>query len=122
MAPDCPGDRNSALYWPVRLYLDPALVILDEPTSNLDSEGDASLTEAIKGIRARGKTVIVMAHRPSAIAAFDMLLMLNDGQQTAFGFKEQVLKEVTQQVPNRQSSVQENPSQAEQATPLGTAS
>lgn len=103
------------------LYLDPALVILDEPNSNLDSEGDASLTEAIKGIRARGKTVIVMAHRPSAIAAVDMLLMLNDGQKTAFGPKEQVLKEVTQQVPNSQSSVQENPPQAGQTTPLGTA-
>ncbi|MEH6633717.1 MAG: type I secretion system permease/ATPase [Halopseudomonas aestusnigri] len=78
------------------LYLDPALVILDEPNSNLDAEGDASLTAAIKGIRDRGKTVIVMAHRPSAIIAVDMLLILNDGQQTAFGPKEQVLKEITQ--------------------------
>ena len=83
------------------LYLDPALVILDEPNSNLDAEGDNSLTIAIKGIRERGKTVIVMAHRPSAIAAVDMLLMLKEGQQSSFGPKEKVLKEVTQRVPTQ---------------------
>lgn len=80
------------------LYGDPVLVILDEPNSNLDAEGDAALSKAIAGLRERGRTVVVMAHRPSAISAVDQLLMLRDGKQVAFGPKDEVLKEVTQQV------------------------
>ncbi len=78
------------------LFGDPVLVVLDEPNSNLDSEGDAALMHAILDLKKRGKTVIVMAHRPSAIAAVDKLLMLKDGQQVAFGDKDEVLKEIMQ--------------------------
>ncbi len=53
------------------LYGDPFLVVLDEPNSNLDAEGEAALTKAISGVRARGGIVIVIAHRPSALAALD---------------------------------------------------
>ncbi|MDB2438999.1 ATP-binding cassette domain-containing protein, partial [Hellea sp.] len=74
------------------LYGEPALIVLDEPNASLDAEGDAALTKAIAEARKRGKTVIVMAHRPSAIAAVDMLLMLRDGKQEAFGPKEDVIK------------------------------
>lgn len=80
------------------LYGDPCLVVLDEPNANLDSEGDLALTNAIADLRKRGKTVIVMAHRPSAISAVDKLLMLRDGKQVAFGDKEEVLREMTRQV------------------------
>jgi len=76
------------------LYGDPCLIVLDEPNASLDAEGDAALTRAIAGARQRGKTVVVMAHRPSAIVAVDQLLMLQDGRQTAFGPKEEVLKDV----------------------------
>jgi len=55
------------------LYGEPALIVLDEPNASLDAEGDAALTKAIAEARRREKTVIVMAHRPSAIAAVDML-------------------------------------------------
>lgn len=85
------------------LYGDPALVVMDEPNSNLDAEGDAALSRAIAGLRERGKSVVVMAHRPSAISAVDKLLMLRDGKQIAFGPKEEVLKEVTRQVQASQS-------------------
>lgn len=78
------------------LYGDPVVVVLDEPNSNLDAEGDAALTRTIEGIRAHGRTCVVMAHRPSAISAVDTLLVLKDGHQVAFGPKEQVLREVTQ--------------------------
>lgn len=74
----------------------PALIVLDEPNSNLDAEGDAALANAIASLREQGKTVIVMAHRPSAIASVNMLLMLRNGQQVEFGLKEDVLRRVTE--------------------------
>ena len=53
------------------LYGEPFLVVLDEPNSNLDAEGEQALTEAVLGIRARGCISIVIAHRPSALAGVD---------------------------------------------------
>ena len=79
------------------LYRDPFLVVLDEPNSNLDSEGDEALTRAIVGIRARGGVAIVVAHRPSAIAAVDYILVMAKGRQQQFGPKEEVLSRVLQQ-------------------------
>jgi ATP-binding cassette subfamily C protein len=79
------------------LYGDPFLVVLDEPNSNLDSEGDEALSRAIMGVRARGGIVVVIAHRPSAIAGVDLLLMMNQGRAQAFGPKDEVLARVLQQ-------------------------
>jgi len=73
----------------------PPLVVLDEPNSNLDSEGDAALTKTIKALREHGSTVVVMAHRPSAISAVNKLLVLQNGLQLEFGEKAAVLKKVT---------------------------
>ena len=77
------------------LYGEPALVVLDEPNANLDAAGDEALTQAILGLKARGAAVVVMAHRPSAIAAVDKLLMLREGRVEAVGPKEEVLAKVT---------------------------
>ena len=76
------------------LYRDPFLVVLDEPNSNLDAEGDAALTQAILGVRARGGIVVVIAQRPSAIAGVDFLLALKQGRAVAFGPKDEVLSRV----------------------------
>ncbi|WP_417581804.1 type I secretion system permease/ATPase [Pelagibacterium sp.] len=73
------------------LYGEPFLVIMDEPNSNLDGEGEAALTEAIRGIRARGGIAIVVAHRPSALAAVDLVAVIQNGRMTAFGPKEEIL-------------------------------
>ena len=81
------------------LYGDPALIVLDEPNANLDSEGDEALTKAILGSRERGNTVIVMTHRQSAIVAVDMLLALKGGQQVDFGPKAKVLETITGKPP-----------------------
>ena len=78
------------------LYGDPFLVVLDEPNSSLDSEGDEALTRAILGVRARGGIVIVVAHRPSALAGVDHVLVMRGGRQQAFGPKEVVFREVLQ--------------------------
>jgi ATP-binding cassette subfamily C protein len=78
------------------LYDDPFLVILDEPNSNLDANGEQALSNAISGIRARGGIAIVIAHRPSAVSAVDHVLVLNEGRVQAFGAREQVLQQLRQ--------------------------
>jgi ATP-binding cassette subfamily C protein len=78
------------------LYGNPFLVVLDEPNSNLDADGDEALSRAIASVRSRGGIVVVVAHRPSAIASVDLLLMMNQGRAQAFGPKEEVLTRVLQ--------------------------
>lgn len=78
------------------LYGNPFLIVLDEPNSNLDSEGDEALTRAVRAARARGAIVVVVAHRPVGIEAVDQLLVLKDGRMQAFGPKETVLGQVLQ--------------------------
>jgi ATP-binding cassette subfamily C protein len=72
------------------LYGNPFLIVLDEPNSNLDAEGEAALTQAILASRARG-AVVVVAHRPRALAGVDLLLTLNKGHAQAFGPKDKVI-------------------------------
>ena len=78
------------------VYRDPFLVVLDEPNSHLDSEGDEALTRAILGVRERKGIVIVIAHRPSAIAGVDYVLVMNQGRAQALGPKNEVLSKVLQ--------------------------
>jgi ATP-binding cassette, subfamily C, type I secretion system permease/ATPase len=80
------------------LYGDPFLIVLDEPNSNLDTEGDEALTRAVRGARERGAIVVVVAHRPIGIEGVDQLLVLKDGRMQAFGPKETVLGQVLQRV------------------------
>ena len=87
------------------LYRDPFLVVLDEPNSNLDGEGEEALTQAILGVRARGGVVVVIAHRPSALAGVDRILMMVDGRQQAFGPKEEVLSKVLRRPPAAAAAV-----------------
>jgi len=84
------------------LYGDPFLVVLDEPNSNLDTAGDNALTGAIRSVRARGGIAIVIAHRPSALAAVDKVMAMTRGQVAGFGPKAEILKDVLsrpQQIP-----------------------
>ena len=81
------------------LYREPFLVVLDEPNSNLDAEGEHALTQAIAGIRKRGGIAVVIAHRPSALAAVDQVLVMADGQAKAFGPKDEVLRNTVRPVP-----------------------
>lgn len=79
------------------LFGNPFLVILDEPNSNLDAEGEMALTRAIAGIKARGGIAIVVAHRPSALAAVDLVGIMQGGKLTAFGPRDEVLAAQTRQ-------------------------
>jgi ATP-binding cassette, subfamily C, bacterial PrsD len=78
------------------LYGDPFLIVLDEPNSNLDSDGDEALTRAVRAARERGAVVVVVAHRPVGIEGVDQILVLKDGRMQAFGPKETVLAQVLQ--------------------------
>ena len=75
------------------LYGDPVLLILDEPNSNLDNTGSVALNAAIRTMKADGKSVLIMAHRPAAIQECDLLLVLEDGMVRAFGPRDQVLRD-----------------------------
>ena len=76
------------------LFGNPFLVILDEPSSNLDAEGEEALTRAILNVRARGGILVVIAHRPSALAGVDHILVMRDGKMQTFGGKNEVLPKV----------------------------
>jgi PrtD family type I secretion system ABC transporter len=76
------------------LYGAPFLVVLDEPNSNLDAEGEEALNRAILGVKQRGGIVIVIAHRPGALAAVEQVLVMAEGRSQAFGPKDEVLKRV----------------------------
>ncbi|MBM2292442.1 type I secretion system permease/ATPase [Sulfitobacter pseudonitzschiae] len=74
------------------LYADPVIMVLDEPNSNLDNDGTEALNRAIRAMKADGRSVMIMAHRPSAIEECEMLLILDQGMRVAFGPKDEVLK------------------------------
>ncbi len=73
------------------LYGDPVFVVLDEPNSSLDEEGDAALVRAIGELKARGTTFVVMTHRMSVLSVADKMLVMRDGQMAAFGPRDEVL-------------------------------
>ncbi len=74
------------------LYDDPVIVVLDEPNSNLDNVGSQALNHAIREMKSRGRSVLIMAHRPNAIQECETLLVLDNGMRMAFGPKDEVLQ------------------------------
>jgi ATP-binding cassette subfamily C protein len=94
------------------LYGHPFLVVLDEPNSNLDNEGEQALTAAIMSIRGRGGIVVVIAHRPSALAGVDQVLVMDEGRMQSFGPKDEVLSKVLRPVPAPQAAEQRTASAA----------
>jgi ATP-binding cassette subfamily C protein len=75
-------------------YGNPFLVVLDEPTSSLDSDGEEALTEAILNVRRRGGVAVVVAHRPKALEGVNHVLVVGEGKVQSFGPKEEVLRKV----------------------------
>ena len=72
----------------------PFLVILDEPNSNLDGDGELALNKAIGALREAGSIVVIIAHRHSALAAVNKVLALKDGMQAAFGPRDEVMEQL----------------------------
>ena len=86
------------------LYDDPFILVLDEPNSDLDGQGEAALRNAIRGASARGAITFVMTHRPSTLEAVNKVLTLNKGTQTGFGNKEDILRPRQQATPVTQTA------------------
>ncbi|WP_289069482.1 type I secretion system permease/ATPase [uncultured Aliiroseovarius sp.] len=86
------GGQTQRLGLARALYGQPRLLVLDEPNSNLDAKGDEALASAVMGMRKKGCTVLVMAHRPSVIQAVNKILILHEGKVGRFGMKEDVLQ------------------------------
>jgi ATP-binding cassette subfamily C exporter for protease/lipase len=79
------------------LYGEPALVVLDEPNANLDDEGEAALVRAVQGLKEKGKTVVLISHRPGVVSVADRLLILHEGAVQASGPRDGVLAALKQQ-------------------------
>ncbi len=85
------GGQRQRLALARAIFGDPRLVVLDEPNASLDEAGEKQLISLLHELRARGATVVVIAHRTSLIAAADKLMVLNEGQTVAFGPRDEVL-------------------------------
>jgi ATP-binding cassette subfamily C protein/ATP-binding cassette subfamily C exporter for protease/lipase/ATP-binding cassette subfamily C protein EexD len=82
------------------VFADPAIVVLDEPNSNLDAEGEAALMETIRALKARGATVLVVAHRMHVLADMDRILVMRDGSVSLLGPRDRVLARLAGAAPN----------------------
>jgi len=76
------------------LYRKPRLIILDEPNSNLDDEGERALVASWPKLKEQGTTLVVVSHKPSLLSGVDKVLMLKNGQQVMFGAREAVFKKL----------------------------
>jgi PrtD family type I secretion system ABC transporter len=74
------------------LYGAPSFIVLDEPNSNMDGEGEEALRTTLGELKHAGKTVVVIAHRPSIIQAADKVLVLREGQVEQFGMTAEVMQ------------------------------
>ncbi len=103
------------------MYDDPAFIVLDEPNSNLDEMGEQALIAAVQDLRARGKTIVMITHRASTLAATNKLLVLKDGIAQLFGPTSEVLEKLTQpiqqQVGQQKSSQQQASQQQANSNP-----
>ena len=86
------GGQKKRIGFARALYGNPVLLVLDEPNAGLDAEGVAALNSAVKDFKQKGNSVIIMTHQPSSIAECEMVLVLKEGQQVAFGQRDEVLR------------------------------
>lgn len=85
------GGQRQRLALARAIYGMPAYLVLDEPNSSLDEAGERQLISVLQDLKARGRTIIVIAHRSSLLAVADKLLIINEGQTVAFGPRDEVL-------------------------------
>jgi len=90
------------------LFGRPKLIVLDEPNSNLDSEGESALHNLLGTLKSRGTTVIMIAHRPSILVSLDKVLVLTNGTVVEFGPVEKVMPRIAPGFPVGQKRIAES--------------
>lgn len=80
------------------LFGDPFLIVLDEPNASLDNIGEQALLQAVRNARSRGAIVVLIAHRPSALATVNLATVIQDGRQVAFGKRDDIMRKTVRQV------------------------
>ena len=93
--PTLSGGQTQRVALARAFYMNPALIVLDEPQTHLDGEGQAALAQAIVTLSERGAITVVTAHSPAAVAGVDRILMLNDGLVVDQGEKSDILRRLT---------------------------
>ncbi len=101
------GGQKQRLGLARTMYGDPSLIVLDEPNSNLDDVGEQALVQAVNDLRQRGKTIVLISHRPGIIGITNKLLLLRDGVGQLFGPTDQVLAALNQQHQSAQQALLE---------------
>ncbi|MCD2515302.1 type I secretion system permease/ATPase [Massilia sp. G4R7] len=99
------------------MYDDPAVIVLDEPNSNLDDVGEQALVQAVLDLRQRGKTIVLITHRTTVLGVTTKLLLMRDGAAQAFGPTKEVmaaLQEAQQKMIQQQQAAQQQNQQAAQ--------
>ncbi|WP_338766570.1 type I secretion system permease/ATPase [Massilia sp. METH4] len=109
------GGQKQRLGLARAMYGDPAVIVLDEPNSNLDDVGEQALLAAVNDLRQRGKTIVLITHRTSAIGITNKLLLLRDGAAEMFGPTSQVLQALQQKQQQQIQQAQAAKAQAAQA-------
>ncbi|MGG7606478.1 type I secretion system permease/ATPase [Massilia sp. BKSP1R2A-1] len=97
------------------MYDDPAVIVLDEPNSNLDDIGEQALVQAVLDLRQRGKTIVLITHRTTVLGVTTKLLLMRDGAAQAFGPTKEVmaaLQEANQKMIQQQQAAQQAAAQA----------
>ncbi|ARE41651.1 Type I secretion system ATPase [Rhodovulum sp. P5] len=99
------GGQRQRLALARALYHDPVLLVLDEPNSALDADGSDALNAVVSDMKKKGKSVLIMTHRPTAIAVCDRLLVIDGGQQKALGPRDEVIKAIMRNASDVQRTV-----------------
>ncbi len=99
------GGQKQRLGLARAMYGDPSIIVLDEPNSNLDDVGEQALVVAVNDLRQRGKTIVLVSHRPGIISTTTKLLLLRDGVGQMFGPTDQVLAALNQQQQQAQQAL-----------------
>lgn len=86
------GGQRQRLALARALYNEPVILVLDEPNSALDAEGSTALNSVVEEMKSEGRAVIIMTHRPTAIASCDRLLVLEGGKVAAYGPRDEIIK------------------------------
>jgi ATP-binding cassette subfamily C exporter for protease/lipase len=111
------GGQKQRLGLARAMYGDPSLIVLDEPNSNLDDVGEMALVQAVRDLRQRGKTIVLITHRTSAIGVTNKLLLMRDGSVQLFGPTDQVLGALQQANQQAAQAAPQQPAQPRPAQP-----